>query len=182
MVENLSVKSTWLRVESDQITAGVQEQNYQISFTNDYKISFMKTLPWKSCHANSLCRIEANPKRDSVFPPHHLPLFFPLLKKKMGWKKRKEKWFCFLWICPLGTTCERLVVVSTCCTALSASSPNSTDRPLRDCRREPHVLWDEARGGMGEESVPRVLQHTNDMLESKTNWTRGGKSFWKWRG
>lgn len=64
----------------------------------------------------------------------------------------------------------------TCCTALSASTPNSTDRPLRDCLRDPHVLWDDAMGGMGELSVPKVLKQTNDILESITNWTHVAES------
>lgn len=47
----------------------------------------------------------------------------------------------------------------TCCAALSASSANSTDRPLSACLREPHVLrCRAAQGGRGVVSEPKALQ------------------------
>lgn len=47
----------------------------------------------------------------------------------------------------------------TCCAALSASSANSTDRPLSACFREPHVLrCRAAQEGRGVVSEPKALQ------------------------
>lgn len=47
----------------------------------------------------------------------------------------------------------------TCCTALSARSANSTDRPFKACFRVPHVLlFKAAQEGSGVVSEPRALE------------------------
>lgn len=46
----------------------------------------------------------------------------------------------------------------TCCTALSARSANSTDRPFKACFRVPHVLlFKAAQDGSGVVSEPKAL-------------------------
>lgn len=46
----------------------------------------------------------------------------------------------------------------TCCTALSANSANSTDKPFKACFRVPHVLlFRAAQEGSGVVSEPKAL-------------------------
>lgn len=61
-----------------------------------------------------------------------------------------------------GTRDPRRRKTLTCCAALSASSANSTDRPLSACFREPHVLrCRAAQEGRGVVSEPKALQEQN---------------------
>jgi len=50
----------------------------------------------------------------------------------------------------------------TCCTALSARSANSTDRPFKACFKVPHVLlFKAAQEGSGVVSEPKALGEQN---------------------
>lgn len=56
----------------------------------------------------------------------------------------------------------------TCCTALSARSANSTDRPFKACFRVPHVLlFKAAQEGSGVVSEPKALGEQKLMFKTR---------------